>query len=44
MKKMRFTHSMNGFLIYIALLFLPGLVVSQIEYGGEPFAKSILPQ
>jgi len=39
MKKMRFTHSMNGFLIYIALLFLPGLVVSQVEYGGEPFAQ-----
>jgi hypothetical protein len=39
MKKMRFTHSMHGFLIYIALLFLPGFVVSQIEYGGEPFAR-----
>lgn len=39
MKKMHFNRLKYSLFIYITLLFLPGIVLSQIEYGGEPFAR-----
>ena len=36
---MQFNRLIYSLFIYITLLFLPGIVLSQIEYGGEPFAK-----
>jgi hypothetical protein len=39
MKKMQFSHVKFKLFFYLAMLFLPFTVLSQIEYGGDPFAR-----
>ncbi|MFN2395045.1 MAG: T9SS type A sorting domain-containing protein [Bacteroidales bacterium] len=39
MKKMQFSHVKFTLFLSLAMVFLPVTVLSQIEYGGDPFAR-----